>query len=179
VRFVPCVSVCAVSVVSESEVAAGGRGQRLEGSDVPVDEDGEVLVSGLGGDAGEWDTGSGGRGRVSGAQGVGGDTLGVQAGGVGCRRRPLAACSARPCQAAAWSTSARPCRRRVLPDGGPHTCLTETGAGKVIVKKSLPLQCREVGTREWVNRKRYATQHQGQRQLPGHSPQTVGNAGML
>ena len=79
----PQVAVCAVPVWSESEVAAGGGAQRFEGSDVAVDEDGEVLVSGLGGDAGERDTAAGGGGRVSGAQGVGGDAPGVQAGGVG------------------------------------------------------------------------------------------------
>ena len=56
---------------SQAEVAAGGRRVRFEWSDVAVDEDGDVLVPGLGGDAVERDPGECGGGGVAGAQRVG------------------------------------------------------------------------------------------------------------
>jgi len=56
-------------------------GEGIEGADVALDEDGEVLVPGLGGDPFHRDAGQGGGGGVAGTQGVGGDPLGGQAGG--------------------------------------------------------------------------------------------------
>lgn len=68
---------------SESEVAAGGGGQGVEGPEVAVEQDGEVFVPGLGGDPVEVDSGGVGGGGVAGAQRVAGDPGGGQAGGLG------------------------------------------------------------------------------------------------
>jgi hypothetical protein len=52
---------------SQPEVAAGGGGQGFEWSDIAVDEDGDVVVSGLGGDPVQRDSGQGRGGGVAGA----------------------------------------------------------------------------------------------------------------
>jgi len=52
---------------SESEVAAGGGVQGLDGADVALDEDVEAAVSGLGGDPFHGDAGERGAGGVAGS----------------------------------------------------------------------------------------------------------------
>ena len=69
--------------VLEPEVAAGGVLQGLGGADVALDEGGESLVPGLGGDPVQGDAGDGGAGGVTGAKRVGGDPFGGQSGGPG------------------------------------------------------------------------------------------------
>ena len=61
------------SVVSQSEVAAGGVLHGFGRADVSLDEGGEPLVPGLGGDPVQGDAGDSGAGGVPGAQRVGGD----------------------------------------------------------------------------------------------------------
>jgi hypothetical protein len=68
---------------SESEVLARCRREGLEWTDVAVDQDAEILVPGLGGDAVQRHAGECRGGGVPCAQGVGGDAGAVEACGFG------------------------------------------------------------------------------------------------
>ena len=65
---------------SEAELVAGGHLEGLGGADVALEEGRRALVAGLGGDPIERHAGSGGFGGVSSAQGVAGDSGGLEAG---------------------------------------------------------------------------------------------------
>ena len=69
---------------SESEVTAEGGLQRLDATDVALDEDVDAAMPGLGGDPLDADAGAGGAGGVSGAQGVRSDLLGGEGAESGC-----------------------------------------------------------------------------------------------
>lgn len=82
-RWLPRLTTPRPKPVLQAHVAAGGGGQGVEGTDVPLDEDGQVTVSGLRGDPFERDSGQGGGGGVAGAQGVRSDPVGGQTGVAG------------------------------------------------------------------------------------------------